>query len=175
MRTTRIPAEGRSGRKRTDGDGRGPSPSRRIRALLLLAAFATGGCYGYRPAEGPFPQGTPVRIGVEPGRDVPLRSLTARDVVRVEGEVARWPSADAGPLSLSASWVESATGYGLPGEGWTVEVPLAAVRSVQVKEISWLRTAVLGITALTIGVVAFDAFELGGGGGSGDGPGGEPH
>ena len=81
---------------------------------------------------------------------------------------------NAGPVVVSATWLDATIGDGFAGEGWTVRIPESNVTGIEVKRLSWLRTGVtvLGITAAT--VLGFDALgsnnEGSGGGGGGSNP-----
>jgi hypothetical protein len=138
-----------------------------VPALALLA-----GCYHYVPAEGmTYPQGTPVRAQLARLAAFELAQVTVNNVEQVEGEVVR---SENGELVLSATWLETPTGSGFPGNGWTLRIPEREVARLQVRRLSWWRTGAL-LGGIALGTwLGFDALGFGtsgsGGGGGGGGP-----
>ncbi len=131
---------------------------------LLLAALCTS-CFSYSPATGPVSQGARVRIHLQPPRDVRLSTLTANDVVRVEGELVR---ADPDTTVISAWMLLGRSGLDFVAAGETVHLPVGGVAQVEVRKVSLLRSAAVGVAAL-LGLALIDR-AIGGGGGGGDDP-----
>jgi hypothetical protein len=125
-------------------------------AALLLATFALNGCFAYVSQQGlqAPPQGTEVRLLLSRPLDVPVTSVTVRDVVQLSGEVV---GADSSLLRLSAYGLRTAVGYGVLANGETVQVPLNQLGGIQRRRMDPLRSslvagAVLGAGLLVAGI-----------------------
>lgn len=139
-------------------------------SLVLLACVA--GCYQYVPLSEPAPpleEGTPVRVHLSTPRSFDVSGYTAHEVHRVDGSLVR-RSQDA--------WVVAATAMYAAGDvrfdpaSFSLVVPSSAIRTAEVKRLSWWRTAV---SAVGVGVGIFLASEaIQGTSSSGNGGGVDP-
>ena len=136
-------------------------------ALLALSTWiAVSGCYHYVPdGAGRLAQGTPIRVNLAPPASFELPDLTAHNVQRVDAEVVR-DGDDA--LVVSARWLGAVTGAGYSGRNFTFTLEHSGIRSVELRRVSWWRTAIV----LAGGAVGtWLGFDLLGGESNGGGPG----
>jgi len=112
------------------------------------------GCFHYVPAPLPeAPQGTPVRVILERPGPFELSGFTVHDVQRIEGEFV---TRDERGLFLSATWLEAVSGQGFAGGGWTVRIEEEAMRSMEIRRVSWLKS---GIVAAGIAIGSYLGFD----------------
>jgi hypothetical protein len=121
-------------------------------AAILLATFALNGCFAYVPQAGldAPPQGTEVRVLLSRPLDVPVTSVTVRDVVQLQGEVV---GADNQSLRLSAYQLRTAVGFGALANGETVQLPLGQLSGIQRRRMDPLRSALLAGGVLGAGLM----------------------
>lgn len=138
--------------------------------LLTIISLGCLGCYTFAPAEpGTLEQGTEIRTVLSPPSSVDLPELTARSVVRVDGEVVTF---DEGQAVFSAFSLTSESGNRQPAGGATVRIPRDRIQEVQLKRFDYVRTSGMLAGALVISQLLFDAVFESGGGTEGGGGGG---
>jgi hypothetical protein len=120
-------------------------------AALLLATFCLNGCFAYVSQAGlePPPQGTEVRLLLSRPLDVPVTSVTVRDVVRLQGEVV---GADSNTLRLSAYRLRTAVGFSALANGETAQVPMVQLAGIQRRRMDPLRSGLLAVAVLGAGL-----------------------
>lgn len=140
---------------------------RRVLASVLLATVPTSGCYRYVPAAGAPPApGRTVRVSLTPAAQGSLAPMIGTGVVALEGDVV-----GATPDGLTLRVARLLTGARVP-VAWTggpVAVPTGAVATLERRELS------RGRTALLVGGVALGALLLGAAVGSAASDGGGPN
>lgn len=144
-------------------------------AVALSLSFllpALGACYSYLPIEtSMLERGDRVRVRLSQPADQPLRLVTARDIVVVNGDVA---SVTDTALVLSAWDLESVTGAEFAGEGWTVYVAPDNIALLEQRNLEGLQTGLV-VGAGVAGLLVIGALVISGGsGGDGNGNGGPP-
>jgi len=141
-------------------------------AMLLTAVCLTAGCYNYSPLTQPTPEpGAYLAVTLTDAGSVDLARYLGPSVFAVRG---RYVGEDEQGLLLSVSSVELVRGDQLPWAGERVALPKDRIASVQVRQLSKRRSALLvgvGITGL---VATTAAFGLIGGASSGSTIGGPP-
>src|SRR3954470_17494478 len=117
------------------------SYTRRI-AAILLATFGLEGCFAYVPQAGleAPPQGSEVRVLLSRPLDVPVTSVTVRDVVQLRGEVV---GDDNETMRLSAYQLRTAVGFNALANGETVRLPLGQLAGIQRRRMDPLRSSLL--------------------------------
>ncbi len=147
--------------------------TRRLRPLLSLVLLANvGGCYQYVPLSTPSPpleEGTSVRLHLGTPRSFDVSGYTAHEVHRVDGSLVH---------RSQNEWVVAASAMYAAGDArfdpasFSLTVPSSAIRTAEVKRLSWWRTAV---SAVGVGVGIFLASEaIQGTSSSGNGGGVDP-
>lgn len=137
-----------------------------LRAGAFLLLSATLGCQSYRALEvGDVRQGDRLRLTLAEPVPLRLQELTIERATLVDAEAV---AVREGDLVLSALWVERQDGIGVPGDGWTVSVPVASVATLEERRFSLWRSAVVAAGVLVATALGWDAV---GGGGSGEGSG----
>lgn len=140
--------------------------------LLIAAACLTAGCYNYSPLTQPTPEpGAYVSLTLTDAGTVDLARYLGPSVFVVRG---RYVAADDRGLIVSVSSVELVRGDEIAWAGERVTLPNDRIASVQVRQLSKRRSALLvgvGITGL---VATTAAFGLIGGASSGSTVGGPP-
>ncbi|PYP49961.1 MAG: hypothetical protein DMD45_12730 [Gemmatimonadetes bacterium] len=134
-------------------------------AMLIAVACLTGACYNYSPLTQPTPEtGAYVSVTLTDAGSVDLARYLGPSVFVVRG---RYVGADEQGLVLTVSSVELVRGDQIAWAGERVTLPNDRIASVQVRQLSKRRSALLvgvGITGL---VATTAAFGLVGGANSG--------
>ena len=128
-------------------------------SALLLCTLALGGCFSYAPVAPSTqpPPATPVRVRLSRPMDFPIRDVTVRDVVELQGEVVQ---AQDTSMQLSVFGLRSQTGYGVDAGGETVSFPRTAVVGLAQKRISPLRSSIFAVLVVAGGLLAAQTSGL---------------
>jgi len=140
--------------------------------MLITAVCLTAGCYNYSLLATPTPEpGAYVSVTLTDGGSVDLAGYLGPSVFAVRG---RYVGEDDHGLVLAVSSVELVRGDEVPWAGEHVALPTDRIASVQVRQLSKRRSALLVGVGIT-GLVATTAvFALVGGANSGAGSGPPP-
>ncbi|HEX7239328.1 MAG TPA: hypothetical protein VF263_03600 [Longimicrobiaceae bacterium] len=137
-------------------------------ALVLLLTLLLNGCFNWVPAPSAPARTARVRVVLATPADFRLTDYTANEVAIVEGEMVE---GDGDRLVISAIQLLARSGYEFPGKGETLEIPRAAVASIQTRRVSAVRTGLLAAAVVAVmtvtGRVVSGGTEGGGGGGGG--------
>ncbi len=140
----------------------------RSTALVLLLTVLLNGCFTWVPAPAVPSRAVAVRVLLAAPADFRLTDYTANEVTVLEGEMV---GGDAERLVISAVQLQARSGYEFPGKGETLEIPRAAVASIQTRRVSAVRTGLLAAAVVAVmtvtGRVVSGGTEGGGGGGGG--------
>lgn len=145
---------------------------RRLAAAVLLATTTGPGCYQYRPVtDARLPVGASVRVTLTPTGQERLASTVGGGVDAVEGDVVA--AADDGTLTVRVVRLLTVARVPMSWSGAAVAIPVEGAASVERRELSRRRTALLvggvvlgaAVLGLVIGSAASDA-----GGGPNPGP-----
>jgi len=140
--------------------------------MAIAAACLTAGCYNYSPLTQPTPEpGAYLAVTLTDAGSVDLARYLGPSVFVARG---RYVGQDDNGLVLAVSSVELVRGDQVPWAGERVTLPNDRIASVQVRQLSKRRSALLvgaGITGLVATTVA---FGLVGGASSGSTVGGPP-
>ena len=141
-------------------------------STLIAAACLSAGCYNYGPLATPSPEpGTYVAVTLTDAGAVDLASYLGPNVFVVRG---RYVADAAQGVLVSVSSVELVRGDQVDWKGEQVTLPNSAIASVQVRQLSKRRSALLVGVGLTGLVATTAAFALSGGANSAGAPGGMP-
>jgi hypothetical protein len=143
----------------------------RSAGVVLLCALGLGGCFSYAeipPASAP-PQAAAVRVRLSRPMDFPIRDITVRDVVELDGEVVEVRDT---AMQLSVFALRSQSGYGVPAAGESVHFRRDAVVELSQKRISPLRSGLVAALILAAGFAVKESGVVSGSGGSPGGGGG---
>jgi hypothetical protein len=134
-------------------------------SMLITAVCLTAACYNYRPLATPTPEpGTYVAVTLTDAGSLELAPYLGPNVFVVRGRYVG--DAEQGVL-LSVSSVELVRGDQVEWKGERVTLPKSAIASVQVRQLSKRRSALLVGVGLTGLVATTAAFTLNGGGSGG--------
>jgi hypothetical protein len=116
-------------------------------SALLLCAMALSGCYSYAPVSPAItpPPAADVRVRLSRPMDFPIRDVTVRDVVELQGEVVQ---AQDTSMQLSVFGLRSQTGFNSDANGETVAFPRTAVVGLSRKKLSPLRSSLFAALLL---------------------------
>ena len=135
--------------------------------LLLTLLLTTEGCFHFVPESDVAPtRGSSIRLYLERPASFQLTEITVNNVNRVEGEMV---GRDAGDVILSATWLDTGTGIGFAGEGWTLGIPEPNVSAFELKRLSWWRTGAVLLGGALGTFFGFDALGAGTEGSAGSG------
>lgn len=135
---------------------------------LSLAALCLSACFSYIPTDpSRLGTGARVRVRLQEPQSVPLRNLTANDIVAARGEITVVRDNE---IVLSALALESALGREYAAEWETVTLPRERLAAVERREFSWIRTAGLALVAVAASVLTSEVIDTGGGGDRGAPP-----
>lgn len=143
------------------------------RALAAALALALGACVEYAPASAAAPPPAPSQVRVRLARpiDVPIRDVTVRDVVELQGEMIGTRDST---LRLSVFGLRSGTGFTTAAEGETVALPTANVAEIGRRRLSPLRSGIAAALLVGLGVALGASGIVTGTGATPGGHGGQP-
>lgn len=152
--------------------------SRATIASGLLALFVFSGCYTFTPVPTPAPDEPPVGDHVRVWLAAPaaqrLSDRMGQSIRRVEGTVLLPPPVDGSTnpetLRLEVGWGAIYAGTALEGRRDTLTLGGADLLQIEQREISWTRSALVGLAGTVLAVLLLGAFT---GGDSGGGPPGD--
>jgi hypothetical protein len=135
-------------------------------SMLIAAAWLTGACYNYSPLALPSPEpGAYLAVTLTDAGAVDLARYLGPNVFVVRGRYVG--DAGQGGVLMSVSSVELVRGDQVDWKGERVTLPESAIASVQVRQLSKRRSALLVGVGLTGLVATTAAFTLNGGGSGG--------
>jgi hypothetical protein len=141
-------------------------------STVLAAACLSAGCYNYSPLATPSPDpGIWVAVTLTDAGAVELAPYLGPNVFVVRGRYVG--DAEQG-VRIAVSSVELVRGDQVDWKGEQVTLPKIAIASVQVRQLSKRRSALLVGVGLTGLVATTAAFALNGGANSAGAPGGNP-
>jgi hypothetical protein len=140
---------------------------RRALGLVLACSVVGSGCFHYVPLSEPPTQGMPVRAHLEPPVEVDLTHVTARSVVRVQGEVV---ASHPDQLVLSAFHIWGDNGLDWYADGETVRLPASSVALLELKRLSGRRTVLAAVGLVAASYLVQATLRAAVGGGEGGGP-----
>jgi len=124
----------------------------------LVLALLLSGCYHYTPLTGvTAPEGVRTRVLLTDAGTVGLAAAVGPSPEIIEGNVVRQDDAE---LTLAVRRVQRRNGLEEFWTGESVTIPRAAVAVASRRELSWKRTALLGVSA--IGAVFLFGQAVGG-------------
>jgi hypothetical protein len=129
--------------------------------MLIAAACLTAGCYNYNPLTTPSPEpGTYVAVALTDAGALALAPYLGPNAFVVRG---RYVGDADQSVQMSVSSVELVRGDQVDWAGEQVTLPKSAIASVQVRQLSKRRSALLVGVGLTGLVATTAAFTLAGG------------